>query len=142
MNRFLRALCVASWVGVALWAATIFVLSSMSGKAIEQLNVWHMWDKEAHFIAFAAGGLLLALALQMAFRWRRAVVFRRTLLVLAFFAASDEWHQLYTPGRSGADVRDWLADVLGVSLGAALVCVVRPGERRISSGPAADATEA
>jgi VanZ family protein len=76
-------------------------------------------------VAFGAGGVLLALALHIAFRWRRAVVFRRTLLILAFFAASDEWHQLYTPGRSGADVRDWIADVLGVSAGAGLVCAMR-----------------
>jgi VanZ family protein len=141
MNRFLRALCVASWIAVALWAGTIFVLSSMSGKAIEQLNVWHIWDKEAHFLAFAVGGLLLALALQMAFRWRRAVVFRRTLLVLAFFAASDEWHQLYTPGRSGADVRDWLADVLGVSVGAALVCFTRRDQRPVPPGDVPGVTE-
>jgi VanZ family protein len=35
---------------------------------------------------------------------------------IAALGAIDEWHQLAVPGRS-ADVRDWLADVIGALLG-------------------------
>jgi VanZ family protein len=30
----------------------------------------------------------------------------------------DEWHQTFTPGRSGGDVWDWLADMTGGFIGA------------------------
>jgi VanZ family protein len=126
MNRFLRVLCVSLWLAVLAWAGTIFYLSSLEGHSVEELNIFHLWDKAAHFVAYAAGGVLLAAAFRIAFRWRPAVIFRRTLLVLALYAASDEWHQMYTPGRSGADLRDWIADVLGTAAGAALVVARRP----------------
>lgn len=125
MNRFLRALCVASWIGVLCWAAFIFVCSATSGEKLEKINVFHIWDKAGHFIAFAAGGVLLALAFGLAFRWKPGVIFRRAVLILALYAASDEWHQYYTPGRSAGDVRDWFADLLGSSAGAGVVAIRR-----------------
>src|SRR6266478_2496435 len=124
MNRFLRALCVTLWVGFAGWVATIFYLSSLSGPSVEELNVFHLWDKLAHFIAYAAGGVLLAGGLRAGTRLSPAKIFGYTLLALSLFGASDEWHQLYTPGRSGADVHDWLADTLGSAAGATLALVL------------------
>ena len=41
-----------------------------------------------------------------------------TVLLLAVVGALDEWHQTFTPGRSGNDPLDWLADVLGAFAGA------------------------
>ena len=39
-------------------------------------------------------------------------------------AAVDEWTQQFVPGRS-SDPRDWMADVIGASLGAILFLVGR-----------------
>ena len=47
---------------------------------------------------------------------RRATVGATALLVVLTGAAVgwfDEWHQTFTPGRSGLDVYDWMADVTG-----------------------------
>jgi len=103
-----------------VWACAIIVLSSISGDRIEEINVFHLWDKAAHFAAFAAGGVLLALALRWNTRWpwRQIVLF--SIVAVSVFGATDEWHQLYTPKRSGADVLDWLADTLGAIAGAAV----------------------
>lgn len=92
---------------------------------MEQLNTFDLWDKAAHFVAFAVGGVLLALAFRFAFTWPKTVIFRRAVLILALYAASDEWHQTYTPGRSGGDVRDWIADLFGCAAGAAAVVAMR-----------------
>ena len=45
---------------------------------------------------------------------------------LAAIGALDEWHQSWIPTRSGNDLGDWIADVLG-SLTGALACKVLLG---------------
>ena len=46
------------------------------------------------------------------------------LFLIATYAAVDEWTQQFVPGRS-SDPRDWVADVIGASLGALLFLVGR-----------------
>jgi VanZ family protein len=41
-----------------------------------------------------------------------------TILAIALIGGLDEYHQTFTPGRSGNDPYDWLADVLGAAAGA------------------------
>lgn len=41
------------------------------------------------------------------------------LLVGALYGLSDEWHQMYVPGRF-ADLGDWIADLAGLALGYAV----------------------
>jgi VanZ family protein len=48
------------------------------------------------------------------------------IVVGALYGASDEWHQMYVPGRF-ADVFDWIADVVGVSMGYGLWWKLRGG---------------
>jgi VanZ family protein len=125
-TRWLR---LVSWFAVAAWALGIFILSSLSGSKIEEINVLNVWDKAAHFSAFAVGAALLALAL----RWSTAWPWRRIVLVaiaaISVFGATDEWHQLYTPKRSGADVGDWLADSLGACAGTAATFFIHARHR-------------
>lgn len=114
-----RWLRLGSWFAVAAWALGIIGLSSFSGPQVAKLNLLAVWDKAAHFAAFAVGAGLLALALRWnsAWTWPRIVCF--SMAAISLFGATDEWHQLYTPKRSGADVGDWIADTLGAVTGAA-----------------------
>ena len=83
-----------------------------------------------HFVLYAVLGVLLARAL----RGGRPVSTSRPairglfpwLVGIALFAAADEWHQRWVPGRS-SDLSDWYADVLGGSL--ALLLAARPAAR-------------
>ncbi len=79
-------------------------------------------DKVAHLSVFAALALTLDIALQISrsdlplYR-RHSLVF----LVVALFGATDEWHQLFVPGRA-CEFGDWLADTAGGGLGLLLGC--------------------
>jgi VanZ family protein len=120
-------------MAVLLWAGSVFWLSSMSGTQIEELNVVRLWDKAAHFLAFALGGFVLCLALRLNTRWSGKRAFFTAAAVISFFGATDEWHQLFTARRSGADLGDWTADTLGAIVGAALATLVYVRTQRKNS---------
>lgn len=107
---------IGAWAAVAAWARTIWYFSSLTGPEIEQIGVT-LWDKAAHFGAFSAGGVLLALALRWstAWPWKKLAPFASVVLVV--FGALDETHQLFTANRTGADPLDWLADCFGALAG-------------------------
>jgi VanZ family protein len=105
-----------SWLAVILWAATIYYLSSLSGQDLEAFHI-DLWDKAAHFLAFFTGAVVLTCALRFSTGWSWLRIGLVAALVIAGYAATDEYHQLYTPHRSGGDLLDWCADALGGTLG-------------------------
>lgn len=109
---------------MAAWAGAIFWLSSRTGSEIEELNVFEIGDKAAHFAAFLTGAALLSVALRWSTRWTWTRILWTAALLVAAFGATDEFHQLYTPNRSGADVFDWLADALGGIAGSFLTPMI------------------
>ena len=44
-----------------------------------------------------------------------------TVALISVFGMLDEFHQLFTPGRSGGDVGDWIADTFGAFCGVLLM---------------------
>ena len=100
-----RALSV--WLPVVLWAALIFTLSSIPSLSTG-LGGWDtVLRKGAHFTEYAILGALLLRALG-----------REVLAVTtgALYAASDELHQHFVPGRHASPF-DVLLDTAGVALG-------------------------
>lgn len=105
------------WGPVVLQMALIFAASSIQnlGKLPGGMS-----DKSGHSIGYA----LLAFLLVRAFAhgrlrdvtWPRVAV---AIVVATLYGVSDEFHQLFVPGRS-ADRYDVLADCAGATLGAAL----------------------
>ena len=97
------------WAPVVLWAAVIFVLSSIPDLGTG-LGTWDLaLRKLAHAIEFAILGALLLRALA------------REVPALALgvaYAISDEVHQTFVSGRRGS-VWDVLIDAVGVVLGVA-----------------------
>jgi VanZ family protein len=125
-----RWLRLGSWSAVAAWALGIFILSSMSGSQIEEINIFNVWDKAAHFSAFAVGAVLLALALRWNAEWSWPRIACVSIAAISVFGATDEWHQLYTPHRSGADVGDWIADTFGAIAGATATSFIHAYNQR------------
>jgi VanZ family protein len=118
-----------SWLAVLLWASTIFYLSSLSGPEVEKIGI-HIWDKAAHFIAFFSGAVVLTCALRFSTGWTWLRIGLVGALAIAAYGASDEYHQLYTPHRSGGDLLDWLADALGGMVGTASTILIYARSQR------------
>lgn len=81
--------------------------------------------KTAHFTEYTLLGLALKLHVS-ALEMQRPVIAPRILPILigVLYAASDEFHQIFVPGRSG-ELKDVLLDSLGVFLGVLLVSIWR-----------------
>ena len=102
------------WLPPLAYALVIFTLSSQS-KPLPELTE-HVWDKILHMIEYAGLGVLVCRALVgEGLPWIRATIL--AIGITSAYGASDEWHQSFVPDRS-SDVRDWLTDNIGATLGA------------------------
>jgi VanZ family protein len=112
------------WLGYApavLWTAFVLWLGSRTWDGVVQDWDWQPNDKLLHLWMYGTLGFLLSLG------WRRAG--RRphaNLVVLAgvLVGLYDELHQRTVPGRS-ADYRDFIVDVLAVTLGFILITLIQ-----------------
>jgi VanZ family protein len=128
------------WLPVCIWAAVIFWMSTEAGStrhtsriigpilrwfnpAITDETVRHvqtMVRKTAHVSEYALLAILLWRARRRPTRddpgpwgYREAIF---AIVCAALFAATDEWHQTFVPGRQG-DPLDALLDTAGATLG-------------------------
>ncbi|MDY0404609.1 VanZ family protein [Virgibacillus sp. 179-BFC.A HS] len=135
-----------AWAPVVIWMGVIFYLSHQSGSesnglssgiaatvaaicekiipnfslTAEDLRFWVR--KAAHFSAYFLLGVLTCNAL------RNSRVFGLTgagcaWAISILYAATDEFHQLFIPGRSG-EIRDVLIDSTGALVGILLLTVI------------------
>ncbi len=79
-------------------------------------------DKFIHFFLYMGFGIVLNLAVRS---YREGLLTSAALSIIfgSLYAASDEFHQIFTPGRS-ATVSDFFADFLGILVAQLLVLVV------------------
>jgi len=107
--------------GVIIWAAVLWQLSAHS--SLPSGPSFPLKDKLLHCLYFCGGASCLLLALfgkaSPVPAWRALAL--RSLPFTAIIGALDEFHQTFTPGRSGNDPWDWLADVTGGGLAAWIV---------------------
>lgn len=96
-----------------IWAATIFVLSSIPGDSLPQI-VFRVWDKLLHALVFFVLCLLLHRAFRLQVRFPRLARFALAgaFLLTVIYGGLDELHQYVVPGRQ-MDVFDLLADATG-----------------------------
>ena len=119
------------WCAVVVWGVVLWNLSA--NPTLPSGPSFPLKDKVLHCTWFAGGAACFLLAL-----FGRAPVVQATrrllsgsFLFTAIVGALDEYHQTFTPGRSGNDPWDWLADVTGGLLAAWLVGRVLWASRRI-----------
>lgn len=93
----------------------IFFSSAQSDPA--PLLTENVWDKLLHGAGYGVLALLYVFALAHGRRSPLQIAVVAVVLTSAY-AASDELHQRFTPGRN-ADVRDWFADTVGGTVAAA-----------------------
>jgi VanZ family protein len=100
------------WTPVVVYMAAIFYVSSLPQPVVPPGG-----DKPWHLLAYLGLGVLTVRAvaggLPASIDWGSAVI---AASIAVGYAATDELHQLYVPGRS-AQLTDLLADGVGVVLG-------------------------
>ncbi len=101
------------WLPVLLYAAAIFLVSSMHNPPMPD----GVSDKSGHRAAYCGLGLVVLRALAGA-EWAgiSAGTSLAALGLSTAFGASDELHQVFVSGRS-ADVHDLAADATGAAAG-------------------------
>jgi VanZ family protein len=104
------------WFPVILYSGIIFWASSLPPAEIPL--TFDFSDKIFHALEYSILGYLLARAIReqkVGFR-RREVIFY-AFIFLFLYSLSDEFHQLFVPGRT-ATIGDLIADGIGGWLGA------------------------
>jgi VanZ family protein len=120
------------WIPALVWAATIFVLSSLPGSAYPATNIWNA-DKLVHIALY---GLLASLCARAFVRGQGRGLGAALLLaalVSTVYGVSDELHQAFVPGRN-CDWHDVVADAIGSLLGGAMGSALATWRRRGSIG--------
>jgi VanZ family protein len=106
---------VILWLPAVLYMALIFYSSSQSDPAPALTHA--VWDKLLHSGGYAVLAVFFAIALRgEGLSLGRTVVL--AVVLTSLYAASDEYHQRFTPQRQ-SDIDDWLADSVGGTMGAA-----------------------
>lgn len=123
---------------VLLYAGLISYLSSLPGLP-ESYSPFFGFDKLLHFAEYYPLGWLLYrwFSSQGRVRGDRELLLM-TLVVGIGFAAGDEWHQSFVPGRD-ASLYDVMADAAGIAAAALTYPIVRAkifGKRALSPGGA------
>lgn len=107
----------------------LFGIEASQGELIEKFGILQSIDffvrKTAHLTEYAVLGVLSFLSLKdlrCAFLRRRLFKVSASLLSCLMYAASDEIHQMFVPGRNAA-ARDVLIDFCGSVIGV-VVCLI------------------
>ncbi|MFC5051598.1 VanZ family protein [Rubritalea spongiae] len=119
----------AAWT---LWFITLWLLSSNNPAPQNLPTIPHL-DKIAHFGFFFGGAGLFCAWLRHKFHKLLAIhCIWITTLVGSIVGMLDEYHQSFTPGRTGNDPGDWLADFSGTLCGAlVMLTVLKLAHRRL-----------
>ena len=102
----------------------IFIASATPGSELPRFGFWDIFVKKGgHMLGYA----LLTAAYFHALNNGRSIT--RFQLIVAvclaiLYAATDEWHQSFTPGRTSS-IRDVCIDAVGGFIGLALWCLIR-----------------
>ncbi len=120
-----------AFILIILWMMIIFLFSNMPGEVSDEKSMFvvnfismlgldinsgfadflnHVVRKSAHFTEYAILFILIFNWLKYYFKLTPALVF--SLLFVFLYACTDEFHQLYVPGRSGR-FTDVLIDTSG-----------------------------
>ncbi len=122
---------------VLVWMVLIFTLSSLPGSTYAPYSF-----PDAHLIAHT---LLFGMLYYLAYRALKYQSFSRflselsllvSLLFVALYGASDEYHQSFVPGRS-EELKDFLVDITSAFVVLLAILVtdrMRPGRKKLRAG--------
>jgi len=108
-NRSQVAVRIGRWVLVAVWMGVIFWFSAQPDTTLD-FGQPEFLSKAVHVVEYAILGWLI----QRARGDKRA--WWQSWLIAVLYAATDEFHQSFTPGRTSR-VTDVMIDSVGAAIG-------------------------
>jgi len=121
MSKLLSKRWLSYWLPVLLWIGLIFALSSRSNLPSYPNDTVDLIAKKAgHVTEYGVLAFLLRRAISRERRWPALPSFGGAFILAVLYAASDEFHQTFVPGRKG-NLTDIGLDALGVLLALCLV---------------------
>ena len=137
-----------SWIAVIVWAVLIFVASAKSGLDFDTgndpLELARRWLADVlsslmgrpvdpspigHFSEYLVFSALLFNALRMPLHTRSSRVAVCAIAIAAAYAVTDEFHQMFVPGRE-CDPVVWIGDVAAATIAAFVFAAVLNNCRR------------
>ena len=130
---------VLAWTLLILWMLFIFIMSSFNGVMSSNQSgsiatlIYNLFDisdtekvsfivrKCAHVSEFFILGILV---INLISKYNVKNSYLLSFFVCVLYASSDEFHQLFVPGRSG-QVADIFIDLIGVVLGLSIYCLIK-----------------
>jgi VanZ family protein len=110
---------IIRWIPAVLYAVMIFYFSSVSFPPSPELLVGlSISSSVQHYIEYFIFGLLLLYAL-----WKEDKRIAWAIAIGAFYAATDEIHQFFVPGRT-MDIMDFAVDILGIITGIIIINII------------------
>lgn len=111
---------IGSWLPAILWMALIFFLSSIPKLQVSEGPVDLVLRKLAHMVEYGILFVFLYRGFRRSTRWSMERNLFYTFVLTVFYAASDEYHQTFVPGRAGK-LFDVGFDALGAMAGLVFV---------------------
>jgi VanZ family protein len=110
------------YLPLVLYWFLILTLTSLPGNDLPKIE---LNDKVEHLLAFGGLGFLLNLSLRIQNKFVTIKKFPAlfTIFIVSSYAAMDELHQTFIPGRS-CDILDWSADTIGVLIGVTIMTIL------------------
>ncbi len=109
---------------LVLWSGVIFFFSSLPGQGTIADMLTGVARKSAHFGEYAILMFLVYKALRLWLHESFSKALFAGILLAGLYAASDEFHQWFVPGRT-ATVRDVIIDLSGILIMACLIYLER-----------------
>jgi VanZ family protein len=122
---------VKYYLPAILWAALLFVLSSIPSSSLPSIAI-KIKDLLLHFAAYTVFGVFLSLAIiQTPGNASGKLLFLVFIIGMAY-GASDELHQKFVAGRT-CTLHDFLADCAGVLFGMVLFMLIPPALKSLQA---------
>jgi len=110
------------YIPLGLYWVTLLFFTSLPGKDLPDVKIS---DKVEHLLAFWILAILLKLTLILQDKFKKlkkhSSIF--TLVIIGTYAAIDELHQLFIPGRS-CDIFDWMSDFSGALIAVVIISLL------------------
>ena len=107
------------YIPFTIYWLLLLTATSLPGKDMPNVGVS---DKVEHFTAYFIFSFMftIVLIIQNKFKYLKVRAFSATLFLVGIYAALDELHQLFIPGRS-CDILDWATDITSACIAVLVV---------------------